>query len=164
MYFIRTSNASVPPGAPYIRLSIGDMSDARMDCRISMTVARWASWSSGACQLGSALCNVADLVVGSPSPERWKPWLPVQRDLGRSCLLSYSRVMLGRNVPFPCRLRHMVGSPALLEGLPHCHHHGAVAVIAGHCFGHRPSTQAARRARGSLGRSWRGCRDPRRQC
>ncbi|KAH8625980.1 hypothetical protein IG631_19859 [Alternaria alternata] len=78
MYFIRTSNASVPPGAPYIRLSIGDMSDARMDCRISMTVARWASWSSGACQLDSALCNVADLVVGSPSPERWKPWLPVQ--------------------------------------------------------------------------------------
>jgi hypothetical protein len=40
MYFISTSRASVPPGAPYRRLSIGDMSDCRMDWRISMTVAR----------------------------------------------------------------------------------------------------------------------------
>jgi hypothetical protein len=43
MYFIKTSSASVPPGALYTRLSIGDMSDCRMDCRISMTVARWTS-------------------------------------------------------------------------------------------------------------------------
>jgi hypothetical protein len=40
MYFINTSNASVPPGALYIRLSIGDMSDWRMDCRISITIAK----------------------------------------------------------------------------------------------------------------------------
>jgi hypothetical protein len=44
MYFIRTSNAAVPPGALYIRLSIGDMSDWRMDWRISITVARWVSY------------------------------------------------------------------------------------------------------------------------
>jgi hypothetical protein len=44
MYFIRTSNAAVPPGALYIRLSIGDMSDCRMDWRISITVARWVSY------------------------------------------------------------------------------------------------------------------------
>jgi hypothetical protein len=44
MYFIRTSKASVPPGALYTRLSIGDMSDCRMDCRISMTAARWISY------------------------------------------------------------------------------------------------------------------------
>lgn len=39
IYFINTSSASVPPGALYIRLSIGDMSDCRIDWRISMTVA-----------------------------------------------------------------------------------------------------------------------------
>jgi hypothetical protein len=43
MYFIRTSTASVPPGEVYIRLSIGDMSDCRIDCRISITAARWVS-------------------------------------------------------------------------------------------------------------------------
>jgi hypothetical protein len=45
MYFINTSNASVPPGAPYMRLSIGDMSDARIDWRISMTAPRWTSYN-----------------------------------------------------------------------------------------------------------------------
>lgn len=40
IYFIRTSNASGPPGELYIRLSIGDISAWRMDWRISMTVAR----------------------------------------------------------------------------------------------------------------------------
>jgi hypothetical protein len=44
MYFIRTSNASVPPEALYTRLSIGDISDCRMDWRISMTAARWISY------------------------------------------------------------------------------------------------------------------------
>lgn len=46
MYFISTSSASVPPGALYIRLSIGDMSDCRIDCRISITVARWVSYQT----------------------------------------------------------------------------------------------------------------------
>lgn len=40
MYFIKTSRASVPPGALYIRLRIGDMSDCRIDWRISITTAR----------------------------------------------------------------------------------------------------------------------------
>jgi hypothetical protein len=45
IYFINTSSASVPPGALYIRLSIGDMSACRIDWRISMTVARDSSCS-----------------------------------------------------------------------------------------------------------------------
>lgn len=45
MYFISTSRASVPPGALYSRVSIGDMSACRMDCRISMTMARYVSCS-----------------------------------------------------------------------------------------------------------------------
>jgi hypothetical protein len=45
MYFINTSSASVPPGAPYMRLSMGDMSDARIDWRISMTAPRWTSYN-----------------------------------------------------------------------------------------------------------------------
>jgi hypothetical protein len=45
MYFIRTSSDSVPPWALYMRLSIGDMSDCRIDWRISMTAARYASYS-----------------------------------------------------------------------------------------------------------------------
>jgi hypothetical protein len=41
---MRTSSASVPPWAVYRRLSIGDMSDCRIDCRISITAARWTSY------------------------------------------------------------------------------------------------------------------------
>lgn len=76
MYFIRTSNASVPPGALYNRLSIGDMSDCRIDWRISITVARYASYVT-ARQVSLLLCNAnwtkatLDLVVvGSPSLPR----------------------------------------------------------------------------------------------
>lgn len=54
MYFIRTSNASVPPGALYNRLSIGDMSDARIDWRISITTARYASYVKWDSQLWTA--------------------------------------------------------------------------------------------------------------
>jgi hypothetical protein len=74
MYFIKTSNASVPPGAPYMRLSIGDMSDWRMDWRISITAARWTSCVVRPVSLVSlslSRCNVCgrDPVVGSPTPE-----------------------------------------------------------------------------------------------
>jgi hypothetical protein len=34
----------VPPGALYMRLSIGDISDCRIDWRISITVARCMSY------------------------------------------------------------------------------------------------------------------------
>lgn len=44
IYFINTSKASVPPGALYMRLSSGDMSDCRIDWRISITVARCTSY------------------------------------------------------------------------------------------------------------------------
>ena len=44
-YFIKTSSSSVPPSEPYILLSMGDMSDCFVDCRISTTVARCTSCS-----------------------------------------------------------------------------------------------------------------------
>jgi len=69
MYFIRTSNASVPPGAPYIRLSIGDMSDWRMDCRISMTTERWTSCGGG----------LVSLVLGGAMSPTWSSVAQVQR-------------------------------------------------------------------------------------
>ena len=42
-YFIRTSSVSGPPSEPYIRLSIGDISDCLIDCSVSTTVARCIS-------------------------------------------------------------------------------------------------------------------------
>lgn len=42
-YFISTSSVSGPPSLPYIRLSMGDMSDCLMDWRISTTVPRCIS-------------------------------------------------------------------------------------------------------------------------
>jgi hypothetical protein len=82
MYFISTSSASVPPGALYSRLNIGDMSAWRIDWRISMTVARWTSyrWRSHK----SALFPLCVLVrgrersvpvAGSPMPKRRARWL-----------------------------------------------------------------------------------------
>jgi len=44
-YFISVSRTSEPPSDLYIRLKMGDISDCRMDWRISITVARCVSCS-----------------------------------------------------------------------------------------------------------------------
>jgi hypothetical protein len=91
MYFMRTSNASVPPGALYTRPSIGDISDARIDCKISMTAARWSSYRLVKPVSLLCLCNVLEpvLVVGSPRPQsRRRLWcgnVRIQRDICQRC-------------------------------------------------------------------------------
>lgn len=44
MYFISTSRTSVPPSDSYMRFSIGDISDCRIDWSISITVASCISY------------------------------------------------------------------------------------------------------------------------
>lgn len=74
IYFMSTSSASVPPGELYIWLNIGDMSAWRMDCRISITVAKWTSCSETQVSPVSLLvCLCACASVRAICPGFWKP-------------------------------------------------------------------------------------------
>lgn len=161
MYFMRTSKVSVPPGALYRRLSIGDMSDCRIDCRISITAARCTSYSAveqvslishpltcARCQSSSWCseargrrygrdCDHVRSACGETLTGRSHCRGPAEH----ACLTRGGM----RDVPCPYRPHRMAGSLAHLAALLHCRHLLAAAVFAGRCPAHRRSKRAQRR-------------------